>query len=127
MRASTCTQDQASPNCQQHPLQNASTKQQARQKQKPSHQQTGFPQTPQNIPIDTALSIRGEKPHLLPPGAQAQVPPHTKLHNSPEQVQPLRAGTKRKKEYDTTAWEKETTNTEEVEKTEKYWTNEGTG
>ena len=40
-KASTCVQDPASPNCWQDPVQDASLKQQRRQKHKPNHQQAG--------------------------------------------------------------------------------------
>jgi len=39
-KATTCIQDPASPNCQQNPGQDTSSKQQTRQKHKPNHQQT---------------------------------------------------------------------------------------
>jgi len=52
-------------------VQDASPKQQTRQKHKNSHHQIGFPQTLQNIPLHTTLPIRGEK-------MQAQVTPNTK-------------------------------------------------
>jgi len=56
-KASIYIQDPASPNCWQHPGQDASPKQQARQKHKLDHQQT-----PQNIPPHTTLPSRGKKP-----------------------------------------------------------------
>ena len=46
-------QDLASPNYQQHPVQDASSKQQTKQKCKPNHQQTG-------LPSHSALPIRGK-------------------------------------------------------------------
>ena len=55
-KASIYIQDPASPNCWQHPGQDASSKQQARQKHKLDHQQT-----PQNILPHTTLPSRGGK------------------------------------------------------------------
>ena len=49
----TGIQDPASPNHQDHPVQDASSKQQTKQKYKPNHQQTG-------LPLPLALSIRGK-------------------------------------------------------------------
>ena len=46
-------QDPASPNHQQHPVQDTSSKQQTKQKYKPNHQQTG-------LPPHSALPIRGK-------------------------------------------------------------------
>ena len=53
-KEATWTQDAAPPNHQQHPVQDVSSKQQAKQKYKPSHQQTGSPP-------HSALPIGGEK------------------------------------------------------------------
>ena len=53
-KASTCIQDPAKPNFQQHPVQDFSPKQQTRQKHKPNHQQT-------ELPTHIAMSIRGKK------------------------------------------------------------------
>jgi len=52
-KETTCIQDLASPNHQQHPVQDASSKQQTKQKYKPNHQQTG-------LPPHSALLIRGK-------------------------------------------------------------------
>ena len=52
-KETTRIKDPASPNHQEHPVHDASSKQQAKQKYKPSHQQTGL--TP-----PSALSIRGK-------------------------------------------------------------------
>ena len=78
-KASTCIQDQASPNYWQYPVQDASTKQQARQKHKPKYQQIGFPQPPQNTVLHTVLPTRGGKNLPPPTRMQAQVPPNVKL------------------------------------------------
>ena len=42
-KETTGIQNPASPNHQQHPVQDASSKQQTKQKYKPDHQQTGLP------------------------------------------------------------------------------------
>ena len=98
----------ASPNCWQHPVQGASRKQQAR-RNKPSHQQTHFSQTPE-IPPHTALSTRGE--NAPPPiRTQAQVPPNTKPKKTTGPNQPNESRAKRKREYYPKAWGKETSNT----------------
>ena len=52
-KETTWIQDLASPNHQQHPVQDASSKQQTKQKYKPNHQQTG-------LPPHSALAIRGK-------------------------------------------------------------------
>ena len=52
-KETTWIQDLASPNHQQHPVQDASSKQQTKQKHKPNHQQTG-------LPPHSALPIRGK-------------------------------------------------------------------
>ena len=52
-KETTGIQDLASPNHQQHPVQEASSKQQTKQKYKPNHQQTG-------LPPHSALPIRGK-------------------------------------------------------------------
>jgi len=51
-KESTGIQDPASPNHQQQPVQDTSSKQQTKQKYKPNHQQTGRPP-------HSALPIRG--------------------------------------------------------------------
>ena len=43
IKETTLIQDPASPNHQQHPVQDPSSKQQTKQKYKPNHQQTGLP------------------------------------------------------------------------------------
>ena len=52
-KETTRIQDPASPNHQQHPVQDASSKQQTKQKYKPNHQQTG-------LQVHLALHIRGK-------------------------------------------------------------------
>jgi len=59
-KATTCIPDLASLNFQQHPVQEALSKQPTRQKYKPNNQQTG-------LPPHTVLPIRGEKKKLPPP------------------------------------------------------------
>lgn len=54
IKATTCTQDLESPNCQQHHVQDASSKQQTRQNNKPNYQRTG-------LPPHRALPITGKK------------------------------------------------------------------
>ena len=63
-------QGPASPNHQQHPVQDASTKQQTKQKCKPSHQQTG-------LPPHSALPIRGKTNKQTK--TSAQISPYMKL------------------------------------------------
>ena len=70
-----CIQYLASYNCQQHASQDASSKQQIRQKHKPNHQQTG-------LPSHTALPIRvGEKNSPPPIRMQEQVTPNRTYTN----------------------------------------------
>ena len=66
MKETTWIQDQASPNHQKHSVQDASSKQQTRQKYKLSHQQTGW--SPHLV-----LPIRGGKKN------SAQISPYMKL------------------------------------------------
>ena len=54
IKETTGIQDPASPNHQYYPVQDASTKKQAKQKCKPSHQQTG-------LSPHSALPIRGKQ------------------------------------------------------------------
>ena len=91
-------QDLASPNYQQHPVQDASSKQQTKQKYKPNHQQTG-------LPPHEALPIRGKTNKKLSTNLtlyEACTNYWTNLR---------RTETKRKKEFNLEAWEKETSNT----------------
>ena len=76
---------------------------------------TGFPQTLQNIPLHTALPIRGKKgkkktTHLLPVECKHKSHSTRSQHKQLNQPFPLRAKTKRKKEYDPKALAKETSN-----------------
>ena len=61
-QATIYIQDLASPNCQQHSVQDASSKQQIRQKYKPNHQQTGL-QPHTDMPIREGK----RKTYFLPP------------------------------------------------------------
>ena len=70
-REITGLQDLASPNHQYHPVQDASSKQQTKQKYKPNHQQTG-------LPPHSALRIRG-KTNKQRNKNSAQISPYTKL------------------------------------------------
>jgi len=68
-KETTSIQDQASPNHQQHSVQDASSKQQTKQKYKHNHQQTG-------LPPHSALPIRG-KPKKQTKNS-TQISPYTK-------------------------------------------------
>ena len=107
----------ASPNPQEHPVKDASSKQQTKQKYKPSHQQTG-------IPLHSALPIRAktnkQKLSTNLTLYEAYTNHWTKLRGKKPKGRKnssLKLGTgdlkhnKFKKNY---------------EKTEKYYTNEGT-
>ena len=99
-------------------MQDALSKQQTKQKYKSSHQQTGSP--PQSD-----LPIRGKTNKQTK--TQHKPNPIRSLHKPLDQ--PQRAETKRKKEFNLEAWEKETSNTiflKDNEKAEKYYINEGT-
>jgi len=93
-------------------VQDTSSKQQTKQKYKPNHQQTG-------LPPHSALPIRGKtnKKHKSLTLYEAYTNHWTNLR---------RTETKRKKEFNLEAWEKETSNTVINEKAEKYYTNEET-
>ena len=80
-------------------MQNASSKQQTKQKHKPSHQQAG-------LPPHSALPIRGKTNKQGKTQHQSDfVLTQTYWTNL------RRAETKRKKEFNLEAWEKETSNT----------------
>ena len=68
-KKTTRIQDLESPNHQQHPVQDASSKQQTKQKYKPNHQQTA-------LPPHSALPIRG-KTNIQK--WSVQISPYTKL------------------------------------------------
>ena len=70
-KETTVIEDLASPNHQQRPVQDASSKQQTKQKYKPSHQQTG-------LPPHSALPFRG-KINQPTNRNSAQTSPYTKL------------------------------------------------
>ena len=95
-----------------------SSKQQAKQKYKPNHQQT-------EVPPHSALPIRGKKKTKL----SANLTIYEAYTNHWTNLR--REETKRKKGFNLVAWEKETTNTVSFflinnnnEKAEKYYTNE---
>ena len=83
-------------------LQDASSKQQTKQKYQPSHQQAG-------LPPHSALPIRG-KTNKETNKNSAQISPYKKLTQT---TGPSLEGpeTKRKNEFNLEAWEKETSNT----------------
>ena len=97
MKASTYIQDLASPNCRQHPVQDSSLKQWARQKHKPKHQQTWLQQRTQNIPPHAALHIQEEKIHLLLAECKWQSLPTQSLHKRMDQLYTPKAKAKRNK------------------------------
>ena len=69
-KETTRIKDPASPNHQEHPVHDASSKQQAKQKYKPSHQQTG-------LPPHSALHTRGKNKQTNK--NSAQISPYSKL------------------------------------------------
>ena len=79
-KAASCIHNLAPPNCWQHQVHEASPKQQAKQKLKPNHQQTGFPQTPQNIPLYASVPTRRKKLSSSQQNAETS-PPNTNLYN----------------------------------------------
>ena len=95
-KASTCIQDLASPNFQQHPVQDTSSQQEIKQKHKPNHQQTG-------LPPHTALTTTGKKKkkNKAPPPTRAQekVTPNRSLQKPLDQPYLPRAETKKKMEF----------------------------
>ena len=70
-KENTRIKDPSSPNHQQHPVQDASSKQQTKQKYKPNHQQTG-------LQVHLALPIRG-KTSKQRNKSSAQISPYSKL------------------------------------------------
>ena len=98
-------------------MQDASSKQQTKQKYKPNHQQTG-------VPISLSLAHQRKNTQTK---TQHKSHPILSLHKPLDHLG--RAETKRKREFNLEAWEKDTSNTvslKKKEKTEKYYTNEGT-
>ena len=95
-KETTVVQDPASPNHQQHPVQDASSR---KQKYKPNHQQTG-------VPPHSALPIRGKtNKQKLSKNLTLQEAYTNHWTNL------KRAETKRKKEFNLASWEKKTSNT----------------
>ena len=97
-------------------MQDASSKQQTKQKYKPSHQQTG-------LSPHSALPIRGKTNKN-----STQISPYAKLTQT---TGPIFEGRNQKEErINLEVWEEETSNTVSLkqnnEKAEKYCTNEGT-
>ena len=79
-------------------MQDTASKQQTKQKYKPSHQQTG-------LPPHSALPIRAKQTNKN----SAQISPYTNLTQT---TGPILGGQKPKeKEFNLEAWEKETSNT----------------
>ena len=74
-KENTRIKDPSSPNHQQHPVQDASSKQQTKQKYKPNHQQTG-------LQVHLALPIRG-KTSKQRNKSSAQILPYMKLTQTP--------------------------------------------
>ena len=91
-------QDLASSNHQEHPAQDTSSKQQTKQKYKRNHQQTGF---------TTSLSLAHQKKN------KQKLSTNLTLYKAYTNhwTNLRRAETKRKKEFNLEAWEKETSNT----------------
>ena len=98
-------------------MQDASSKQQAKQKYKPSHQQTGSPPT-QPCPSEEKQTNKQTKTQHKSYPIEAYTNHWTNRR---------RAETKRKKEFNLEAWEKEITNSISLkkndEKAEKHYTN----
>ena len=103
-KETTWIQDLASTNHQQHPVQDVSSKQQTKQKYKPNHQQTG-------LPPHSALPIRGES-------NKQKLSKNLSLYEgyTHHWTNLKRTETKRKKEFNLEAWEKETSNTINLKK-----------
>ena len=116
-KETTGIQDPASPNHQYYPVQDASTKKQAKQKCKPSHQQTG-------LPPHSALPLRG-KPNKQKLSTNLTLKEAYTNHSTNLR----KAETKRKKEFNPEAWEKDlkcnNLKNNNNEKAEKCYTNEG--
>ena len=93
-------QGPVSPNYQQHPVQDASSKQQTKQKYKPNHQQTGLPPH-STLPIRGKTNKKTQKLSINLTLYEAYTNPWTKLR---------RVETKREKEFNLEAWKKETSN-----------------
>ena len=101
-KETTGIQDPASPNHQQHPVQDASSKQQTRQKYKASHQQIG-------VPPHSALPIRGKKQKSKKQKLIINLTLYETYTNHCTNL--TRAETKRKKKFNLEAWENDTSNT----------------
>ena len=86
------------------PCAGASAKQQTKQKYKPNHQQTGLP-PPSALPI-----TKKKKKTSKQTKSSAKISPYSKLTQT---TAPTLGGaeTKRKKEFNCEAWEKDTSNT----------------
>jgi len=96
----------ASPNHQQHTLQDASSKQQTKKKSKLNNQQTG-------LPPHSALPIRGKTNKQT-----KKLSINLMYRKLTQTTEPTLEGaeTKRKKEFNLEAWEKETSNTFSLKK-----------
>ena len=106
-KETTWIQNPAWPNHQQHPAQDASSKQQTRQKYKPNHQQTG-------LAPHSALPIRGkESKQANKQTNKKKLSTNLTLYEAytNHQTNLRRAESKRKKEFNLKAWEKEASNT----------------
>ena len=117
-KETTWRQTPASPKHQEHPAQDAASKQQTNKKYKPDHQQTG-------LPYHSALPIRVKKKKRL----STNLTLYEDCTNHWTKLR--RAETKRKKEFNLETWEKETSKTislkkQNNEKAEKTYTKEGT-
>jgi len=91
MRASTCIQDLASPNCWQHPVQDASHKQQARQNTNPVISRPTPHRHPKNTTSHSPVHQRGKKTHLLPSEPRHKYHPTQNLQKPLDQTNPMRA------------------------------------
>ena len=115
-KETTGIQDPVSPNHQLYPVQDASSKQQTKQKYKPNHQQTG-------LPPHLALNIRGKT-------NKQNLSTNLSLYEvyTNHWANFRRAETKMRKEFKLEAWEKETSNkqTKKKGKAKKYYTSERT-
>ena len=99
-KETTRIEDMASPNHQQHPVQDASSKQQTKQKYKPIHQQTGLHLT-QPCPSEEKQTNKQKLSTNLT--LYEAYTDHWTNHRRTE--------IKRKKEFNIGAWEKETSDT----------------
>ena len=110
-------QNPAPPNSQQAPVLDAScqtTSKTGTQNRPLAHRLSKVilsSQTPQNLPLDVALSKRGTRSSSTQQNAGTSHPPPRSLHKALDQTHPLGADTRSKRNYNYAACRKETPNT----------------